>query len=676
MTEYLFPRMLQEYYVAQMRKLRLSRRRRRAGVRTFDDVAALRAQVRKRLRTSFGRMPRRTRLNLRCTGVLERNGYRIEKLIFDSRPGFPVTANLYVPEGRTPPFPCVLGTCGHSMLGKAEPAYQSFAQDLVRRGFLVLVYDPISQGERVQYLTAVDGIQPRGCCEEHNMLGNCMRLYGDFFGSWRLWDGMRALDVLLARPEADTARVGVTGNSGGGTMSTYLFGLDDRFTMGAPSCFVTTYRHNLENELPADSEQIPPRVLQLGLDMADFFVAQIPKPVLLLGQTNDYFDIRGLRETFEELRALYAAAGAENRVRLFIGPDDHGYTQPNREAMVRFFCEQAGIDLHDAPPPEPEPAENLWCTPDGQVLRAGARSVSFFVARDAARTVRRRPAVETEKLQDQIRRALGIPPARDRTALHYRILRPRGADVSPWRSHSLFAVETEPGILAILHRFRKEGRALFHLGFPNDAPMLYIPHISACEDAGAEFARELQEYDDFFAVDPRGIGMSRPLTCNNVSNFFAPYGNDYFYASYALMLGVPMPGRRVYDVLRVLDLLDQAGFPQADLVGRGLGALTAAFAACLHPHVRRVTLYNSPLSYFEMTQTTVRMWPLSSFPPGILRRFDLPDCYRLLLSRGLRIVDPWDACMRPLPPDEARTRCREQGLPEDVLAFTASDDQP
>ena len=141
-----------------------------------------------------------------------------------------------------------------------------------------------------------------------DMMGNQMQLVGEFFGQWRLWDGIRGLDYLLSRPEADRTRVGVTGNSGGGTMTTYLTAFDDRFTMAAPGCFVTRYFCNLENELPSDSEQIPPGILAAGLDMADFFVAQIPRPTILLGQENDFFDVRGLRATFEELRRLYRIA--------------------------------------------------------------------------------------------------------------------------------------------------------------------------------------------------------------------------------------------------------------------------------------------------------------------------------------------------------------------------------
>ena len=221
-------------------------------------------------------MPEKTPLNPRTTGVVERDRYVIEKVVFESRPGFLVTANLYLPKGRRGPAPGVVGTCGHSNNGKAGETYQSFAQGLARLGYVCLLFDPIGQGERLQYVGA--GMPKVGSgTGEHLYAGNQQFLVGEFVGSWRAWDGIRALDYLLTRPEVDKRHIGITGNSGGGTMTTWLCGLESRWTMAAPSCFVTTFRRNMENELPADTEQCPPRALALGLDHADFIAAMAPE---------------------------------------------------------------------------------------------------------------------------------------------------------------------------------------------------------------------------------------------------------------------------------------------------------------------------------------------------------------------------------------------------------------
>src|SRR5262249_9393919 len=132
--------------------------------------------------------------------------------------------------------------------GKAGDTYQAFAQGLARQGYVVLIFDPIGQGERLQYVN--DNLQPRmgiGVAE-HNYAGNQQVLLGEAFAAWRAWDGIRALDYLLTRPEVDQRHIGITGNSGGGTLTTWLCGLEQRWTMAAPGCFVTTLRRNLENE--------------------------------------------------------------------------------------------------------------------------------------------------------------------------------------------------------------------------------------------------------------------------------------------------------------------------------------------------------------------------------------------------------------------------------------------
>src|SRR3954471_2338845 len=294
-----FSRMVQEWFVDQVRAAEEKIKQRLAGLKTKEDAEAYVRSVQERVRQSFGPEPERTPLNPRVTGTVERDAYRIEKVIFESRPNFPVTANLYIPKGHKPPLPGVVGTCGHSNNGKAADTYQSFAQSLARLGYVVLIFDPIGQGERLQYGHVEKGHRPRVGVGEHLHAGNQQFLVGEFLGSWRAWDGIRALDYLLSRPEVDPKRVGVTGNSGGGTMTTWLCGLDARWTMAAPGCFITTFRRNLENELPADTEQCPPAALARGLDHSDFLAAMAPRPVIILAKEQDYFDVRGAREAYD-----------------------------------------------------------------------------------------------------------------------------------------------------------------------------------------------------------------------------------------------------------------------------------------------------------------------------------------------------------------------------------------
>ena len=654
--EYLYPHMVQEYFVERMRQFSIERDLARGNIRTKNDVLKLKAIVRRKLAESFGKLPEKTPLNPKMTGRFERSHYVVEKIIFESRPSLFVTANLYIPKGKQGPFPCVLGTCGHSPIGKAEPNYQFYAQSLATKGYLVLIYDPLSQGERIQYPVKEGVAQPKNCCEEHNMMGNQMSLIGEFFGKWRLWDGIRALDYLLSRPEADPARVGVTGNSGGGTLTTYLNALDDRFTMAAPSCFVTTYLCNLENELPADSEQIPPNIIKYGLDVADFFVAQIPRPVILLGQNNDFFDRRGLVKTYEELKRLYAIMGAEKNVELFIGPRDHGYFPENREAMYAFFNRQAGIrvDYREGKTIAETP-EQLAASPAGQVHKiTSGRRVFDFTKEEAGKINLTRGRIPPATLKKMIGEVLAI---NDHLKIpHYRFLRARGKDAKRYACHSSFAVETEPGIQAILHVF--DSRAYGH--FPKlKKTLLYLPHLSSQEDV--ILGNAPHGAGPLFALDTRGMGQTMALTCAN-DNFLAPYGGDYFYASYANMFGEPYLGGRVHDLLSVLNLLQDEGCREVHLMGRGLGALTATFAACLHPLVKRITLENALLSYYELTQIPVQSWPFSAMACGVLNHFDLPDCYRALAKKHLKIISPWNSQMQAWKKNRLAAHLRSLGI--------------
>ena len=640
-----FPRMVHEYFVEQVR--RAERRNLAAKQRLSNEAEARRyvETVRQKIRRCFGPEPERTPLNPRVTGVVERDQYRIEKVIFDSRPDFPVTANLYIPKHVPLPAPGVIGTCGHSTNGKAAEAYQSFAQGLARLGYVCLIYDPIGQGERLQYVN--DDLKSRhgAGVREHLMAGNQQFLVGEFLGAWRAWDGIRALDYLLTREEVDKNHLGVTGNSGGGTMTTWLCGLEPRWTMAAPSCFVTTFRRNMENELPADTEQCPPKALALALDMDDFLAAMAPKPVIVLAKERDFFDVRGAEEAYGRLQRLYALLGEEDHVAMFTGPTTHGYTQENREAMYGWFNAATGLSNGSSEPEITiEEDATLYCTPRGQVAPEGARTVVSFTRERSEQLAKARGTVDGPALTEAIGNVLRLPPtvaeAPDYRVLSY--LRSRGYP----RPHAIaYAVETEPDVLALVYMLTNE-RWLSRPPRQGKQALLYVAHHSSDQELRDEPAlREMIESQPelpVFTCDVRGIGESRPETCGT-NSFLDPYGCDYFYAIHSLMLDRPYVGQKTQDVLRVLDWLADNGYSDIHLVAKGWGALPATFAAVLSDRVKRVTLKNALTSYADVAQSEEYEWPLSALLPNVLAHFDLPDCYRALESKQLQQIDPWDA---------------------------------
>lgn len=638
-----FPRMVQEWFVDQVRAAEKELVARLSSLQTKADAEAYVRSVQDRARTIFGPEPERTPLLARTTGVVQRDTYRIEKVIFESRPGFPVTANLYIPTGRPYPLPAVVGSCGHSANGKAIDAYQSFAQGLARQGYVMLIFDPIGQGERLQYVDA-DWKPRRGVgTSEHLYAGNQQHLVGECFAAWRAWDGIRALDYLLTREEVDPNHLGITGNSGGGTMTTWLMSLDRRWTMGAPGCFVTTLRRNLENELPQDSEQCPPKAIALGMDHADFLAAMAPKPLIILAKERDYFDVRGSLEAFQRLQHLYKLLGKPAEVSLFIGPTEHGYTKENREAMYAWFNRATGLpQIASEPTLTIEPDETLWCTPRGQVAELKARTVFSFTQEKSQRLATERGEKGGEQLTEAITQLLRLPPASPLPP-DYRILRPLRARNYPKRFATTYAVETEPGIFALVTRLADEA----HLSRPPQGDprpaVLYVSHQSADEELRTEplIKALVEAHQDgiFYASDLRGVGESRPDTCGS-DQFLNPYGSDYFYASHAMMLDRPYLGQKGFDLLRILDWLTAHGHREIHVAAKGWGALAAALVTPLHRQVTRVTLKQGLTSYAEVAESESYNWPLSAFLPGVLARFDLPDCYReLSKTKNLRLID-------------------------------------
>ncbi|UCC97512.1 MAG: prolyl oligopeptidase family serine peptidase [Phycisphaerales bacterium] len=642
-----FPRMVQEYFVDVVRRIEKRADQRREDLKTAADAEAYVRDVRDKIQQSFGPWPEKTPLKPRITGVVERDAYNIEKLIFESRPGFLVTANLYIPRGRPFPLPGVVGTCGHSATGKAVEPYQSFAQGLARLGYVVLIYDPIGQGERLQYpdenLKSKVGVGVR----EHLYAGNQQFLIGEFIGSWRAWDGIRALDYLLTRDEVDPKHIGVTGNSGGGTMTTWLCGVEGRWTMGAPSCFVTTFRRNMENELPADTEQCPPRALALGLDHCDFLAAMAPKPVTILAKEGDYFDARGAEEAHRRLAKLYRLLGAEQNAGLFVGPGYHGYSRENREAMYRLFNRVTGVSKAASEPELViEKGETLYCAPQGQVCELNSRPVySFTKETSRALAKQRRRNLSARDLRRRIVQVLTLRagPRAQTAAPDYRILRNWRSRGYPKPNWTTYLVETEPGILAVVYRLGDE-RLLSRPPKGQKRAILYISHQSSDAELRSEpLIKELIEAEPdaaFYTCDVRGVGESQPDTCNQ-NSYLTAYGSDYFYAIHSIMLGKPYPGQRTRDILRVIQWLKNNGHEEVHLVARGWGTIPATFAAVMSDNVKKVTLKNALTSYSDIAESETYSWPLSSLVPDILKSFDLPDCYKALQDKDLKQIDPW-----------------------------------
>ncbi len=310
-------------------------------------------------------------------GRIEADDYLIDKLVFESLPGYFVPALLYKPRTLKDRAPAVLGPCGHSAVGKADDDYQIFHVNLARRGYVVLTYDPVGQGERSQFWDPARSVSRFNLtCGEHAVLGNPLYLLGENLARYRIWDGIRAIDHLASLPEVDAKRIACAGVSGGGTLTAYLAALDPRIAAAAICCYITTLPRRMATRArvdpDADPEQDPFGFVSEGIDHAGLLALCAPRPALLCAAQLDFFPIEGTRESFADARPLYSVAGAANNLQMIEAHERHGLTKPLREAIYHWFGQWL-VDAGKHPageaeiPVQPRPARELEVCPDGQV---------------------------------------------------------------------------------------------------------------------------------------------------------------------------------------------------------------------------------------------------------------------------------------------------------------------
>src|SRR6476661_4446551 len=280
------------------------RRARFAAVKTAADLEALQKDLRQKFLGLLDGLPEPAGPPpAKATGRIEADDYTIDKLAYESLPGYFVSALLYLPKKRDGKVPGVLSPCGHSAVGKAEPTYQTLHINLAKRGYAVLTYDPVGQGERSQFWDRDRGRSRFNlACGEHAVLGNPLYLLGTSLARYRIWDGMRGLDYLAARPEVDPKRLGCVGNSGGGTLTSYIAALDPRVVAAVPCCYITTLPRRMGNRIETDPDADPEQdvfgFVAEGIDHAGLLALRVPRPTLLGAAVRDFFPIEGARESF------------------------------------------------------------------------------------------------------------------------------------------------------------------------------------------------------------------------------------------------------------------------------------------------------------------------------------------------------------------------------------------
>jgi cephalosporin-C deacetylase-like acetyl esterase len=603
-----------------------------AAIESSETILQRQKRLRDDFRKMIGPLPEKTSLNAKVVGAVNCDGYRIERVIYESRPGHHVTANLYLPTKGRPPFPGVLVPCGHSDNGKAAEVYQSVSILLAKNGLVAFIFDPIGQGERLQLLDA-----PRNGTTTHTLLGLGALLVGVNTGNYRLWDGIRSLDYLASRPEVDPKRLGCTGNSGGGTMTTWLMAADDRIGVAAPSCFVTSLERLLAVRPPPDAEQLWPRQGARGIEHTDFITMRAPKPTRILAAERDFFPFDGTQEAYREAADVYNVLGHPERVDLFSYDDDHGFSRPRRQAAVQWMRRWFLDDSREIVEPEHtlQQDADLQVTRAGQVVREYVDEVTIqsLNLQRARRLAASREAFWTAKDKEaclaEVRRLIGFRPNLAEVSVATKgVVQREGYRIEKLVIHR----EDELPIPALLFVPDKRPARL--------PATLYVDGTGKAVDAQPDGPIEtlVRQQRIILSIDVRGYGETADDLEKSPGKFF---NVEFRTAVLAIHIGRPLLGQRAEDVAAALDILtarDDVDRGQIELVGVDRAGPVALHAAALDPRFAGVVVRSEIRSWIDdVVAKPLQPDLFGHVVPGALEKYDLPDLERVIAPRPVRI---------------------------------------
>ena len=636
----------------QLEQLRPHFEARDAAIReiaTPEQFRSRQKKIRELLHRINGPFPEKTPLNSRVFRKIQRDGYSIENVIYESRPSHHVTANLYIPAEIDDPVPGVLIPCGHSSNGKAAEAYQSIAISLAKQGMVALLYDPIGQGERHQVLDE-NGKPAASGTSEHTLIGVGGLLVGTGTQNYRIWDGIRSIDYLISRPEVDGTRIGCTGNSGGGTLTAYLMAFDERIKAAAPSCYLTTLERLFHTIGPQDAEQNFPGQVALGLDHADFIHLRAPKPTLMCVATQDFFDNDGAWTTFREAKQLYSLLGHSERFDIIDFNDKHGFNKPRRTAAMRFM--RRWLLNKDANPDEGDLTlssdEELQCTTTGEVLRDFTDGVSVFdYNRVRAEMLSQQRTTLWSKSRDE---AMG--KVRQLTGFRSTEEIPRVANEG-----SVTVNAEEYGWKGAIEKLiiRRQGEVplpalLFRPELlKSDKPaVIYASGDGKASAAGpkGECSRLAAKGSLVLSVDVRGIGETHD-SFRSRRGFF---GTDWKTAFLSFHLNRTLLGQRAEDLQTCFNFIasrNDVDDKRIELIATGKCGPVALHLAALDRRVAGVTLVGSIQSWLEVASEPLAFEQLSNVVPFALEHYDLPELVQSVQPRTVTFEAPIDPTGAP-----------------------------
>jgi dienelactone hydrolase len=634
-----YPRCLPDYLRDLAAEAYERRNHEIARLRTPEAIDARQKWARETFWKLAGGEHERTPLESQKTGSFERDGYRVEKIVYQSRPRFHVPANLYIPTTGAPPYPAVLFQMGHSDNGKAYQVYQRCCQGLARLGYVVLAFDPMGQGERVYYPDARGTHTRLGSSDaEHTLPGKQMLLLGDTSTRLQVWDAIRSLDYLASLPMVDSKRIGVTGQSGGGTLTMLLVAVDDRLA-AAVVCSGNTENVACADFNPPgstdDAEQDFIGSGPVGFDRWDTLYPFAPKPLLVSVSDKDFFGTyspdyisNGWAE-FQKLQRVYEVLGHGDRLKWVDTPLPHGLEYDTRLEVYNWFerwLKGGERRIEHEPPTAPEPDKTLWVAESGNMVRSFGGLTPF--AMNKARTVEKTPA--------DLRVLLGVPAGGTSGMTMLRRAPSREVDIEA------VEVASAPRVWVPAWLFAPRGG-------PTATPVVLLIEAAGRNhrwaDGGLYQSLGARGYP-VCAADLRGAGDLAPEFGRGGPGYTRSHESEEEYAWGSLILGRPLLGQRVSDILALVAGLRAHPATRGRrlvVAARGKMTVPAVFAAALDPDIDQLYLAGGLLSFRSIVDSESYNHSFANFVPSLLRHTDLPDVVASLAPRRVTLAGTVDA---------------------------------
>jgi len=591
--------------------------------------------IRKKFADLLGNFPPKSPLNATVTGTLQRDGYRIEKIIYESFKSHHVTANLYIPEGKGK-FPAALLLCGHENESKATESYQKTAILFAKNGFVVLVIDPISQSERFQLTNSNGNPLTRGGTTEHTLLNEASNLVGTSTPADELWDNVRGLDYLVTRPEVDTSRIGCLGNSGGGMQTIYFAAFENRIKVIAPCSYLATRERTLEISGPADGCAQIPGEGKDHLELSDYLIAASPKPILVLAGRYDFIDYSGTLLAYSDLQKVYASLHESQKIKLFTYDDGHGISKPKREAAVLWFRKWF---YHDSTKVKEEDLatlteKDLLCTATGQVNSAFTNEVSI--------------SERNLFLFNQLKKNREIFLQQDINVIRKKIAKMLSLDLN----NKIIAVENKGEVendklvfqKMILRKINEIPLPVLLMNSSISKPDKIIVWFNEngknqLADSISLMESYLKKNDAVLLCDVSGTGETADVPRLNEAKY---YNKEYRNTMLALHCGLSLVGIRTANILTLMDFIatiqDFKNVP-VEINAKGVTTIAAIHAALFSNHIYQLNLYNGIKTYKTILENSVEKNWYSYVLNGVLKYYDVPDLIKNIGENKIHFIN-------------------------------------